>query len=213
MNRGGRKNRAQKPGAKANAAAENAAATPPDGAPRIIKKYSNRRLYDTRESRYITQERVKELIIEGEDFRVENADDGGDITRQVFLQILLEEEIFGMPIFSEQALRNLIMFYGNSSRGAAANFLDQCIPMFADMQKKFVGKFGPAAVGGGREWEDFAALQGRMLRDFAEKYLNNSMNAYAAYIRAQKRFQADAEKMLGGFSAFGGFPPDGGKNE
>ena len=77
---------------------------------RIIKKYSNRRLYDTRQSAYVTLENLHELILQGEDFQVVNAGDGADITAQSLAQVLVSEEIWGEPLFSERSLRNLIMF-------------------------------------------------------------------------------------------------------
>jgi polyhydroxyalkanoate synthesis repressor PhaR len=160
--------------------------------PRVIKKYSNRRLYDSRQSCYITLENLKEMIMAGETFRVENAKDGADITRQVLSQIVLDEEVFGVPLFSEQTLRNLIMFCGNPMHGALSGFLDKCVPMFADMQNRYTREFGKAGAAG-REWEQFATMQGQMLSRLAEDYFRQNMNAYA---RAQKQFRASAEKMF-----------------
>lgn len=167
-------------------------------APRIVKKYSNRRLYDTRQSCYITLENLKEMIMAGEDFRVENAKDGADITRQILSQIVLDEEVFGVPLFSEQTLRNLIMFCGHPMHGALSGFLDNCVPMFADMQRRFSRQFGDdgpvgRASAAGREWEQFAAMQGQMLSRLAEDYFRRNMDAY---VRAQKQFRDSAEKMF-----------------
>ena len=97
---------------------------------RIIKKYSNRRLYDTRQSAYVTLENLHELILQGEDFQVVNAGDGADITAQSLAQVLVSEEIWGEPLFSERSLRNLIMFCGGPMRGPFLAFMEQCMAVF-----------------------------------------------------------------------------------
>ena len=82
--------------------------------PRVVRKYSNRRLYDSRQSKYINLDELKDLILAGEPLQVVNASDGADITRQTLVQVLLSEEVFGEPVFSEQSLRNLILFFPRS---------------------------------------------------------------------------------------------------
>ena len=90
---------------------------------RIIKKYPNRRLYDTEISSYITLEDIRQLIIEGESFTVREAKTGKDITRSVLLQIIAEHEDIGQPILSAQLLTEIIRFYGDSLQGYM--FIDQ----------------------------------------------------------------------------------------
>ncbi len=84
---------------------------------RIIKKYPNRRLYDTEISSYITLEEVRQLVIDGEDFEVRDAKSGDDLTRSVLLQIISEHEETGQPMFTTQLLSQVIRFYGDSMQG------------------------------------------------------------------------------------------------
>ncbi|WP_410970890.1 polyhydroxyalkanoate synthesis repressor PhaR, partial [Salmonella sp. SAL04269] len=82
--------------------------------PRVIKKYPNRRLYDTEISAYITIEDVRQLIVDGEEFEVRDARTGEDLTRQVLLQIIAEHEQAGEPVLTTQMLSQIIRFYGDS---------------------------------------------------------------------------------------------------
>src|SRR5690606_13541044 len=84
------------------------------GGVRIIKKYPNRRLYDTDTSSYITLAEVKALVMDNEPFVVRDAKSNDDLTRSILLQIILEEETAGVPIFTEQVLANIIRFYGHA---------------------------------------------------------------------------------------------------
>ena len=102
---------------------------------RIIKKYPNRRLYDTEISSYITLEDVRQLIIEGETFTVREAKSGKDITRAVLLQIIAEHEDIGQPIFSAQLLTEIIRFYGDSLQGYIGSYLERSVDMFIDQQQ------------------------------------------------------------------------------
>ena len=103
---------------------------------RIIKKYPNRRLYDTEVSKYITMEDLKQLVLEGKDFTVIDVKSEEDLTRSVLLQIIAEQEHGGEPIFSTDALTKIIRFYGDSVQGIAAQFLSQSLDMFTSQQKK-----------------------------------------------------------------------------
>ena len=84
---------------------------------RTIKKYPNRRLYDTQLSTYITLADVKAMVLSGEHFEVRDAKSGEDLTRSILLQIILEEETGGVPIFSAQMLAQITRFYGNAMQG------------------------------------------------------------------------------------------------
>ena len=92
---------------------------------RIIKKYPNRRLYDTEISSYITIEDVRQLIVDGEDFEVRDAKTGDDLTRTVLLQIITEQEQDGEPMLSTQLLSHIIRFYGDSMQGFMGNYLER----------------------------------------------------------------------------------------
>ena len=113
---------------------------------RIIKKYPNRRLYDTELSSYVTLEDVRQLIIEGEAFEVRDARSGKDLTRSVLLQILAEHEDIGQPIFSTQLLTTVIRFYGDSLQGIIGSYLERSIQVFSEQQQQLRGAFGSLVV-------------------------------------------------------------------
>ena len=104
--------------------------------PRIIKKYPNRRLYDTAISTYITLDDVRRLIIDGETIQVLDVRSGEDLTRQVLLQIISEHEQTGQPMLSEQVLSQIIRFYGDSMQGFMSNYLEKSMEMFIDQQQQ-----------------------------------------------------------------------------
>ncbi len=105
------------------------------GAARLIKKYPNRRLYDTKTSSYITLQEVKDIVVKGEALKVIDAKTDEDLTRSIFLQIILEEEAGGLPLFSEMALANMIRFYGHSMQSMMGNYLENNIQNFCNFQK------------------------------------------------------------------------------
>lgn len=109
---------------------------------RIIKKYPNRRLYDTEISSYITIEDVRQLIVDGEDFEVRDAKSGEDLTRQVLLQIIAEHESDGEPVLSTQLLSQIIRFYGDSLQGFMGNYLERSMQIFLDQQQQFRSQIG-----------------------------------------------------------------------
>ena len=111
-------------------------------ATRIIKKYPNRRLYDTEISSYITIEDVRQLIIDGETFEVRDAKSGEDLTRQVLLQIIAEHEQDGQPMLSTQLLSQMIRFYGDSLQGFMGNYLERSMQLFLDQQQQFRQQMG-----------------------------------------------------------------------
>jgi polyhydroxyalkanoate synthesis repressor PhaR len=105
-------------------------------AKRVIKKYPNRRLYDTNESKYVTLSDVRRLVLEETPFCVIDKKSGEDITRNILLQIIIEQEEGGEPIFSTDALQQMIGFYGNSARSMAGDFLRNSVHIFYEQQKK-----------------------------------------------------------------------------
>lgn len=104
---------------------------------RIIKKYPNRRLYDTETSAYITLADVKHFVLDIQEFKVLDARSGEDLTRSILLQIILEEESGGLPMFSADMLSNIIRYYGHSMQGLMGNYLERSIGAFHEAQKKF----------------------------------------------------------------------------
>lgn len=109
---------------------------------RIIKKYPNRRLYDTDISSYITIEDVRQLIVDGESFEVRDAKSGEDLTRQVLLQIIAEHEQDGQPMLSTQLLSQIIRFYGDSLQGFMGSYLDRSMETFMGQQAQFRQQMG-----------------------------------------------------------------------
>ena len=131
---GGRAKRA----AAAPTAAQAGSGAAEEAGMRVLKKYPNRRLYDTATSSYITLAQVKELVMQAKPFVVRDAKTGEELTRSILLQIILEEEAGGSPIFTEAVLRNIIRFYGHTMQGFFGANLENSIQAFADMQQKMM---------------------------------------------------------------------------
>jgi polyhydroxyalkanoate synthesis repressor PhaR len=104
---------------------------------RILRKYSNRRLYDTSRSCYVTLEDVKELVLGGEAFQVQDSKTGQDLTRNILLQIIAEQEAEGHgTLLTNQVLQQLIRFYGDPMQGMMSQYLEQSISAFLDHQDR-----------------------------------------------------------------------------
>jgi hypothetical protein len=103
-------------------------------AERVIKKYPNRRLYDTDTSSYITLTEIKQLVMDSEVFSVRDAKTGDDLTRSILLQIILEEEAHGSPMFTAPVLSNVIRFYGHTMQGFMGGYLEKNMQALMDMQ-------------------------------------------------------------------------------
>ena len=156
---------------------------------RLIKKYPNRRLYDTRTSTYITLSDVKELVLANEDFQVVEAKTGEDLTRSILLQIILEEEAGGAPMFSSDLLSQMIRFYGNAMQGMMGKYLENNIKAFADMQSKLKEQarsmYGENSTASHDMWTQFVNFQGPAMKHMMGAYVDQS----------QKMFQQMQEKM------------------
>jgi polyhydroxyalkanoate synthesis repressor PhaR len=128
----------RRPSAKTEGAAPESAREGTAGsATRVLKKYPNRRLYDTQNSSYITLADVKAMVLAGQDFVVRDAKTSEDLTRSILLQIILEEETGGVPMFSSQTLAQIIRFYGHSMQGMMGSYLEKNLQAFTDMQARF----------------------------------------------------------------------------
>ncbi len=106
-------------------------------APRTIKKYPNRRLYDTKVSRYITLADLHELVMQEIEFEVVDSNSGEDLTRSILLQIILEEESGGEPLFSANMLAHLIRLYGGTVQEMFARYLEESLSLFAKQQTQW----------------------------------------------------------------------------
>ena len=105
-------------------------------ADRLIKKYPNRRLYDTQTSSYITLTDVKQLVLDNEEFTVVDAKTNEDLSRSILLQIILEEEASGAPMFSSDVLAQIIRFYGHAMQGLMGSYLEKNIEVFTELQAR-----------------------------------------------------------------------------
>ena len=159
--------------ATAASAAEGAA----ENDTRILKKYPNRRLYDTRTSSYITLVDVKQMVLEGEHFEVRDAKTGDDLTRSILLQIILEEETGGMPMFSTRMLADLIRFYGHAMQGMMGSYLEKNLQTFVELQQRFAeqskGLYDPKTLTP-ETWAQFMSGQAPMLQGLMGNYLEQS---------------------------------------
>ena len=165
---------------------------------RIIKKYQNRRLYDTATSTYIVLENVKQIIIDGELIKVIDVKTNEDVTRSVLLQIILEEEVNGVPMFSNKFLFQLIRFYGRSFQPSLSPFLEQGIDLFRKMQRQLYeqirdvyGKEGiPNSVDA---WNEFIANQAPKLEASMKDYVIKNTNIF---LKMQEQLQQQTENVF-----------------
>ena len=170
---------------------------------RLIKKYPNRRLYDTKTSSYITLADVKQMVLKQEEFQVVDAKSGDELTRQILLQIILEEESGGMPLFSSDLLSQLIRSYGNAMQGMMGTYLERNIRAFQDLQKTLQDQSQKMYGGSGQElWSQFMNLQGPAMQSLMQAYIEQSQKMFAQF---QEQMQSQARNMFTGLS-FPGFP-------
>jgi polyhydroxyalkanoate synthesis repressor PhaR len=109
---------------------------------RLIKKYPNRRLYDTEQSKYITLTQLRSLIVSGEMIKVIDSTTEEDITRTILLQIILESESGGKPLFTANMLSQIIRFYGGTLQGIFGNYLEQSLGLFTAQQEQIRKNMG-----------------------------------------------------------------------
>ena len=178
-----------------------------EGQLRLIKKYPNRRLYDTKTSSYITLADVKQMVLKQEEFQVVDAKSGEELTRQILLQIILEEEQGGLPMFSSDLLSQLIRFYGNAMQGLMGTYLEKNIRAFHDMQKTLQEQsarlYGGDSTRGTQDlWAQFMNLQGPAMQSLMQAYVEQSQKMFAQF---QEQMQNQARNMFTGLS-FPGFP-------
>jgi polyhydroxyalkanoate synthesis repressor PhaR len=173
---------------------------------RLIKKYPNRRLYDTKTSSYITLADVKQMVLKQEEFQVVDAKSGDDLTRQILLQIILEEESAGAPMFSSDLLSQLIRSYGNAMQGMMGGYLERNIRNFQDIQKALQDQsqrvYGDNSRVSQDLWAQFMNLQGPAMQSLMQAYMEQSQKMFAQF---QEQMQSQARNMFSGLS-FPGFP-------
>ena len=160
--------------------------------PRIIKKYPNRRLYDTETSTYITLAEVKDLVLAYREFQVQDAKSGEDLTRAILLQIILEEESGGVPMFSQDMLANIIRYYGHSMQGLMGSYLERSIFAFHEAQKRFQEQ--AQTIYG--ELPKMTLMPGQAVPNVMGGYLEKGAKAV---IDLQEELRTQALKMFSGF--------------
>ena len=158
-------------------------------AQRVIKKYPNRRLYDTDTSSYITLAEVKQLVMDNESFTVRDAKSNDDLTRSILLQIILEEEAGGQPMFSEQALANLIRIYGNAAQAFLGTYLEKNVQTFMEIQNKLAEQSKTLTP---EVWAQFMNMQNPMMQGYVEQ-------SKKMFDSLQEQMAKQTEQMLGAF--------------
>jgi polyhydroxyalkanoate synthesis repressor PhaR len=160
--------------------------------PRVIKKYPNRRLYDTVTSAYITLADVKCLVMRSVPLVVQDAKTGEDLTRSMLLQIILEEESAGSPMFTEAALANIIRFYGHAMQGLMGGYLEKNMQSFMELQSKLseqsrtLGQGFGQGLGQNRAqnsnadvWSQFMQIQSPAMQGVMSAYTQQSQQAWS----------------------------------
>ncbi|MBT0963655.1 polyhydroxyalkanoate synthesis repressor PhaR [Denitromonas iodatirespirans] len=167
---------------------------------RLIKKYPNRRLYDTRTSSYITLSDVKDLVLANDDFQVVDAKTGDDLTRGILLQIILEEEAGGAPMFTSDLLSHMIRFYGNAMQGMMGKYLENNIKAFTDMQLKLQDQarsiYGENSPISQDLWAQFLNFQGPAMQSMMGAYMEQSKKMLT---QMQEQVESQTRNLFSGF--------------
>lgn len=168
------------------------------GGPRILKKYPNRRLYDTQTSSYITLADVKKMVLSGQDFVVRDAKTSDDLTRSILLQIILEEETGGVPMFSTQMLAQIIRFYGHAMQGMMGSYLEKNLQTFTDIQSRLTeqskGLYDPKVMSP-ELWTQFLNGQAPVVQGLMGNYLEQSKQLF---VQMQEQMAKQAETLFPG---------------
>ena len=169
-----------------------------DAAPpgvRVLKKYPNRRLYDTHASTYITLIDVKQMVLNRQEFIVRDAKTAEDLTRSILLQIILDEETGGVPMFSSPMLAQIIRFYGHAMQGMMGSYLEKNIQTFTELQSRF----GEPAKGFSPElWTQFMNGQAPAMQGQMGDYFEQSKNLFA---QMQEQMAKQAGTLFPGLPA------------
>ncbi|MDB5885521.1 MAG: polyhydroxyalkonate synthesis repressor, PhaR [Polaromonas sp.] len=175
--------------ARAGSKSKKAPATSVESA-RIIKKYPNRRLYDTETSAYITLAEVRRLVMGSTLFTVRDAKTNEDLTRSILLQIILEEEAGGAPMFTEAVLANIIRFYGDAMQSFMGAYLEKNVQSFMDLQLKMAEQSKGVSP---EMWAQFMNAKSPMMQGMMGAYVEQSKNVFT---QMQEQMQKQSEQML-----------------
>jgi polyhydroxyalkanoate synthesis repressor PhaR len=180
-------------------------ATDPDAAaaassPRVLKKYPNRRLYDTYTSSYITLADVRKMVLAAQAFVVRDAKTSEDLTRSILLQIILEEETGGVPMFSAPMLAQIIRFYGGGMQGMMGSYLEKNLQTFTDIKARLAeqskGLLEPAAINP-ELWTQFLKGQAPGVQGVMSTYMEQSRQMLQ---QMQEQMAKQAETLFPGFT-------------
>jgi polyhydroxyalkanoate synthesis repressor PhaR len=179
---------------------------PSGSGPRVLKKYPNRRLYDTRNSSYITLADVKTMVMAHEDFVVRDAKTGEDLTRSILLQIILEAESGGEPMFSAHMLANIIRFYGHAMQGLMGSVMEKNLQTFVDLQKRFAEQSAhlvdPKSLNPDA-WKQLMSGQAPLMQNLMGNYLDQSRSVFT---QMQEQMAKQAEAFFAGMPGIPGMP-------
>ncbi|HTB87529.1 MAG TPA: polyhydroxyalkanoate synthesis repressor PhaR [Steroidobacteraceae bacterium] len=142
---------------------------------RLIKKYANRRLYDSTESRHVTLEDIRKMIVSGAKVKVVDDKSGEDLTRAVLLQVIAEQDQYGTPVLSTELLEAIIRFYGNPVQEMLTKYMEQSVgtlvrqqeTMRAEMSKALAGPMAPLAEFARQNMDQWSKIQASMMSAFA----------------------------------------------
>ncbi len=157
---------------------------------RVIKKYPNRRLYDTLTSTYITLAEIKKMVMDREAFAVLDAKTSEDLTRNILLQIILEEESNGSPMFTTEVLGNVIRFYGHAMQGFMGGYLEKSMQTLTDMQARMgeqAAHLTPEA------WAQYVGLQSPLVQGLMGKNMDQAKEVFA---QMQEQMQKQTDQMM-----------------
>ena len=162
---------------------------------RIIKKYPNRRLYDTHTSTYITLADVKQMVLANEVFEVVDVKSNEDLTRSILLQIILEEEAGGLPLFSSTVLSQIIRSYGNAMQGMLGSYLEKNMQAFAEIQSNLSVQSQHAV--NNDAWQQLLSMQAPMMQGMMGNYIEQSKNMF---IQMQEQMNQQTSAIFKGFN-------------
>lgn len=157
---------------------------------RVIKKYPNRRLYDTDTSSYITLSEVKQLVMDSESFVVLDAKTAEDLTRSILLQIILEEESNGSPMFTVPVLASVIRFYGHAMQGFMGGYLEKNMQSLMEVQAQLTEHSKGLTP---ETWSQFVALQSPALQAMMGGNLEQSQKML---LQMQEQMQKQTGQLL-----------------
>src|SRR5437762_1746827 len=167
---------------------------------RMIKKYPNRRLYDTANSGYITLADVKQMVLEGIEFQVIDAKTQEDLSRSILLQIILDEESGGVPMFSSEMLAQMIRFYGSAQQTIMGQYIEQNVKAFLAIQKKLQDQakqvYGDKMMLTPDLWKQFIQMQAPAMQGMLGSYLEQSAKLF---MDMQQRMQDQTRGMFAAF--------------